>query len=94
MKYFLRSITALTLFILFASYTQAQTPAKTPPPTDDGEVIKVNSRLVVVPVSVTNAAGDPVLGLGINDFRISEENKPQVIDAVGNAENVPRRSHC
>ena len=91
MKYFdfLRSIAALTLLILFASYSQAQTPAKTPPPIDDGEVIKVNSRLVVVPVSVTNAAGDPVLGLGINDFRISEENKPQVIDAVGNAENVP-----
>jgi Ca-activated chloride channel homolog len=91
MKYFhyLRSITALTLLFLFANYSEAQTPAKTPPPTDDGEVIKVNSRLVVVPVSVTSAAGDPVLGLGINDFRISEENKPQVIEAVGNAENVP-----
>ncbi len=59
------------------------------PVADDDEVIKVESRLVVVPVSVTNAAGEPVLGLKAQDFRVSEENKPQVIDNVGNAENVP-----
>lgn len=72
--------------------TPVPAPKSTPqvPVTDDDEgTIKVESRLVVVPVSVTNASGDPVLGLKAQDFRISEENKPQVIDNVGTAENVP-----
>lgn len=88
----LRSIAALSFLFLSAGYLHAQTPTKTPPPpppSDDGEVIKVNSRLVIVPVSVTNGTGDPVLGLGLDDFRIAEENRAQTIDAVGNAENVP-----
>jgi VWFA-related protein len=72
--------------------TPVPAPTATPQVTvtdDDEGTIKVESRLVVVPVSVTNANGDPVLGLKAQDFRISEENKPQVIDNVGNAENVP-----
>ena len=52
-------------------------------------MIKVNSRLVVVPVSVTNANGEPVLGLKAENFKVREENKAQTIDNVGNAENVP-----
>ena len=85
-----RSAIVFISFLLLSTYSFSQTtPKPTPPPADDGEVIKVNSRLVIVPVSVTNAAGDPVLGLGVNDFRISEENRAQTIDAVGNAENVP-----
>ena len=52
-------------------------------------MVKVESRLVVVPVSVTNQAGDPVVGLKATDFRISEENRPQTIDSLGNADNVP-----
>lgn len=67
----------------------AQTPTPTPAIEEETEVLKVDSRLVVVPVSVTNSAGEPVLGLGVEDFRISEENRQQSIDSVGNAENVP-----
>lgn len=51
--------------------------------------MRVESRLVVVPVAVTSSAGDPVLGLKAADFRVAEENRPQIIDSVGNAENVP-----
>lgn len=65
------------------------TPVPKVPVADDDEIIKVESRLVIVPVSVTNAAGEPVLGLKAQDFRVSEENKPQVIDQVGDAETVP-----
>ena len=67
----------------------AQTPKPTPPPVDDGEVIKVESRLVVVPVSVTDPAGQPVLGLKAPDFFISEQNRPQEIVQVSDAEKVP-----
>lgn len=75
--------------IIFAFSALAQTPKPTPPTEDDGEVIKVNSRLVVVPVSVTDASGQPVLGLKAQDFRISEENKAQQIEQVSDAEKIP-----
>ncbi len=72
---------------LFAANLSAQTP--TPPPFEDDSVIKVDSRLVVVPVSVIDAAGNPVQGLTTTDFRILEENRHQVIDHVGTAEALP-----
>lgn len=81
------------IFSLIAALTfsaSAQTAQPTPPPVeDDGEVIKVNSRLVVVPVSVTDASGQPVTGLKVQDFRIAEQNKAQQIEQVSDAEKVP-----
>lgn len=89
-------VSAVNNFLLFAAVLlagtaslTAQTVTPTPPPDDEGGVIKVESRLVVVPVSVTNAAGEPVLGLKAADFKVSEENKPQIVDSVVDAENVP-----
>ncbi len=61
----------------------------TPTPKTDDDVIKVESRLVVVPVSVTDANGMAVNGLTIKDFRISEENRAQEIAEVSDAEKVP-----
>lgn len=82
--------------LIFCSFVnlkaQNPTPSATPPPppaADSGDVITVDSRLVVVPVSVTDAAGEPVLGLKAQDFRVLEENKAQVIDHVGTADSVP-----
>ncbi len=66
----------------------AQTATPTPPKEEEG-VIKVSSRLIVVPVSVTDANGEPVQGLKAENFRISEEGRQQTIENVGNAENVP-----
>jgi Ca-activated chloride channel family protein len=80
------------IFLLTAAFTFStfgQTAQPTPPVEDDGEVIKVSSRLVVVPVSVLDASGQPVLGLKAQDFRVAEENKTQLIDQVSDAENVP-----
>lgn len=65
----------------------AQTP--TPKPKDDDEVIKVESRLVVVPVSVTDSTGQAVVGLAATDFRILEEGREQAIENVGSADVVP-----
>ncbi len=90
------SFAAVLLFLLsaFSSVLIAQTPKPTATPAavgnDDGEIIRVNSRLIVVPVSVTDAAtGQPVLNLKAQDFRIAEENKPQEIAQVSDAEKVP-----
>jgi Ca-activated chloride channel family protein len=66
--------------------------AKPTPAADDdeaGEIIRVSSNLVVVPVSVTDAAGQPVLGLTIPDFRLEEEARAQEITQIGDPEQVP-----
>jgi len=79
---------AAFLFVLtFAANTFAQTA--TPTPRLEDQEIKIESRLVVIPVSVTDAAGNPVTNLGKNDFSVVEEGKPQQIDNVGNADVVP-----
>lgn len=68
----------------------AQTAQPTPPVVeDDGEVIKIDSRLVVVPVSVLDANGQPVSGLKEQDFRVSEDGKAQEVSQVSDAEKVP-----
>lgn len=72
---------------VLATAVAAQTP--TPTPKVDDDIIRVNSRLVVVPVSVTDANGQPVLGLTAADFRVAEENRQQSIEKVGTAEIVP-----
>src|SRR3982750_597784 len=71
--------------------TLAQTATPTPKPKaiPDDDIIKVESRLVVVPVSVTDKTGNAVSGLGSKDFRISEEGRDQTIENVGSADKVP-----
>jgi VWFA-related protein len=80
---------AIITIFTFSAFAQNPTPTPTPADDDDGGVIKVSSRLVVVPVSVTDAAGQPVLGLTAKDFFVSEENRPQTIEKVSDAEKVP-----
>lgn len=95
-NHFLSSI-ALILTFVFSIQAQTQNPTTTAKPTptpkpqkiDDDEVIKIESRLVVVPVSVTDASGQPVLGLKEKDFFVREENKPQQIERVTDAEKIP-----
>jgi len=80
------------IFILFSAFAFsafAQTAQPTPPVEDDGEVIKVESRLVIVPVSVLDASGQPILNLKAQDFRVAEDNKTQQIEQVSDAEKVP-----
>jgi VWFA-related protein len=93
--YYLFGLTALFLIFTFSAFSQTgKTASPTPTPKtqkadDDGDVIKVESRLVVVPVSVTDISGQPVLGLTAKDFFVQEENRPQQIENVSTAEKVP-----
>lgn len=90
MKYPLRFVQFCAFAIIFTISIFAQNTKPTPPPVeDDGEVIKVQSKLIVVPVSVTDSSGQPVLGLTAKDFFINEENRPQQIEQVSDAEKVP-----
>ena len=70
-------------------YKPKPTPTPAPTPEPEYEVIKVSSNLVVVPVSVTNAQGQPVLGLKQTDFQIQEDGRAQEIAQLGDPEQVP-----
>jgi Ca-activated chloride channel family protein len=66
-------------------------PSPTPklPDDDDYEVVRISSNLVVVPVSVTDSAGQPVHGLKVDDFRLQEEGHEKQIAQMGDPEQVP-----
>jgi Ca-activated chloride channel homolog len=63
-------------------------PTPTPAPIEY-DVVRVNSNLVVVPVSVTDAQGQPVLGLKAADFHIEEDGRSQQVAQLGDPEQVP-----
>lgn len=67
-------------------------PTPTPKPVEPEkieDVIRTNSNLVMVPVSVTDQTGNAVQGLQVADFRLEEEGKQQEISSLGNPEQVP-----
>lgn len=80
-------IAAFIFVLTFAASTFAQTA--TPTPRLEDQEIKIESRLVVIPVSVTDAAGNPVTNLSKADFGVLEEGRRQEVDSVGNADVVP-----
>src|SRR5207253_1455148 len=98
-------LAALALFffalILFITPANAQKIKQLPPPppaprfkpkptpTPEYEVLRISSNLVVVPVSVTDANGQPMLGLKQTDFHVTEEGRAQEIAQMGDPEQVP-----
>lgn len=89
MRYLVSPILLLGMLLVQTGLAAAQSPTPTPRISEEDQVIKVDSRLVVVPVSVMTVDGLPVTGLRAEDFRIKEENRAQVVDSVGDAENAP-----
>ena len=69
--------------------TPKPTPTPAPPKDEDFDVIRVSSNLVMVPVSVVDAKGEPVRGLQVPDFRLDEEGREQQITDLGNPDEVP-----
>lgn len=71
-------------------------PSATPKPTakieteDDGEVIRVESALVPIPVSVTDAAGRAVTTLRLEDFELAVNGKAAEISELFRAETPVR----
>jgi Ca-activated chloride channel homolog len=52
-------------------------------------VIRVQSSLVTVPVSVTDASGNAVLNLGLDDFRIEEDGRKEELVNIAEAGAAP-----
>jgi Ca-activated chloride channel homolog len=66
----------------------AQPPVEKPAE-DAGEVLRIESKLIAVPVSVTDGAGQPVRDLKPEDFRLVEEGQPQQLTALGEPGQTP-----
>ncbi|HEV7642919.1 MAG TPA: VWA domain-containing protein [Pyrinomonadaceae bacterium] len=62
--------------------------AQTEPPVEDGDndVIKVDTTLVTIPVSVFDTGGRFISGLNKNDFRIFEDGQAQQIEVFATTE--------
>jgi VWFA-related protein len=69
----------------------AQTPNGT---SGSSATLRVNARLVVLDVVVTDKEGKPVDGLGVKDFQVFEDGKPQRIGSVEppSAHTLPQSS--
>jgi Ca-activated chloride channel family protein len=83
------SIALMIAAFVFGATAQKPTPTPIVKIDDPNEVIKVNSRLVVIPTSVTDAGGNTIQGLTAQDFKVSEEGRPQMIESVAPGEKVP-----
>lgn len=70
-------------------YKPKPTPTPAPTPEPQYEVVRISSNLVVVPVSVTDAKGQPLLGLKKSEFHIEEDGRTQEIAQLGDPEQVP-----
>ncbi len=84
-------IAFIFLLFIFSASVFSQTPIATPPPLPvvDDEILTIESRLIVVPVSITDGEGQPVKGLTAENFRLKENGKNQQIAEVSAAEKIP-----
>src|SRR5690348_6083145 len=67
---------------------ESQKPTVQEPQKQD-ETLKLTSRLVLVPVSATDAAGQPVKDLKVEDLVIEEDGRPQQVVALGEPGKTP-----
>ncbi len=65
------------------------TPTPKPAAEEVPDIVRIQSNLVMVPVSVTNNAGQAIQGLQVADFKLEEEGKQQQIAEIGDPEQVP-----
>ena len=54
-----------------------------------GDTFRINSNLVAVPVSVTDANGEPMRKLRAEDFQLEEEGQPQQLQSLGEPGKTP-----
>src|SRR6185369_12436184 len=68
------------------------TPTATPTPkqTEDPDVVKVDSTLVPIPVSVIDSQGHALTNLKLEDFQLLIDGKPAVISEVTRSESPIR----
>src|ERR1044072_6473154 len=72
-----------------ASIIGQDPPKPKEPAQDQDDAIKLSSRLVTVPVSASDASGQPVKDLKTEDIVIEEEGRPQQVVSLGEPGKTP-----
>ena len=86
----LAGLTPPVLDVVFALQSTSQTTKPQPrPPQEQDEAIRLTSRLVLVPLSASDASGKPVRDLTAEDFVVEEQGRAQVISSLGEPGKVP-----
>jgi Ca-activated chloride channel family protein len=67
----------LAVLLTFSSVASLSKSQQTPPPDAASSTISVRSELVALPVRVTDAHGNVVPGLNLQDFSVFEDGRPQ-----------------
>ena len=75
----MKSLALLLPFALGLATAGAQAPIERRPPTQPVQTIKVQTRLVNIPLNVADVKGAPIGGLSVDDFTLAEDGKPQKI---------------
>jgi VWFA-related protein len=75
----LAALSALTMFAAAFLHAQPLGAAKASTPANTSPTFKSNARLVLVDVVATDDNGQPVHSLGLQDFTLIEDGKPQRI---------------
>jgi Ca-activated chloride channel family protein len=96
LRSFLLSISLILLTSLVSPAGSAGPDAREPNPQEPGtpaqdkdDAIRLSSRLVLVPVSASDASGQPVKDLKVEDIVIEEEGRPQRVVALGEPGKTP-----
>ena len=89
MKYkFFRGLFFISILICFQPFSAAQTSGVSTVPDNQslsGSVIRINSNLVSVPISVSDASGRVITDLKIEDFRLTEDGKSAEISKLADS---------
>ena len=94
------SLVALFAFSVYAQQPRVSVSPPPPPPPapspspvastreeiDEGDVERIETQLVTVPVVVTNSAGGFIAGLRAENFLLAEDNRPQRISNFSTTE--------
>lgn len=76
--------------IIYVPTQAASKPGATPTPANDDDVVKVDSALVPIPVSVLDANGRSVTNLRLSDFDLKIDGKPAEISELARSETPIR----
>ena len=83
-------LTPPVLDVVFALQpSPQQTKPAQNPPQDQDDAIRLTSRLVLVPLSASDPAGNPVRNLTAEDLVIEEQGRPQALVSLGEPGKVP-----
>ena len=84
------SVSTTVIYVPTQAASKTASPAATPTPANDEDVVKVASTLVPIPVSALDAAGRSITNLRLSDFELKIDGKVVEISDLSRSETPIR----